>query len=76
MPKNPDGPRPKPPIGDPPKPKRRVKAEAWMTDPLTEQTTHRARPGEGVNRVQPKHSAPGENAEDAMPVEEGFSPIP
>ena len=76
MAKNPKGPRPNPPIGDPPKPKKPVKADASMTDPFTEQTTHRARPGEGVNRVQPMHSPTGENAEEAMPVEEGFSPIP
>ena len=76
MPKNPDGREPKPPIGDPPKPKKPVKAEGSMTDPFTEQTTHRARPGEGANRLQPKHSPRGENEEEAMPVEEGFSPIP
>jgi hypothetical protein len=58
---------------------RRIKAvetDQPMEEPFTEQGTHPAGEGQGANRVQSKKRAPGENEEDAMPVEEGFSPIP
>jgi hypothetical protein len=66
----------KPPIGDPPQPKKPVKAEKPMEDPFTEQVTHPAAPGQGANEARPKKSAPGENVEEALPVEEGFGLIP
>jgi hypothetical protein len=47
-----------------------------MQDPFSEQTTDDATEGQGANRPQPSQEAPGENREDAMPVEEGFSPLP
>ncbi len=66
------------PIGDPPRRAEPVKtnADAPMEDPFTEQTTHPAGEGQGANRPQPDPSAPGENDEEAGPVEEGFSPVP
>ena len=67
---------PKPPIGDPPPQGPPVKADMPMQDPFTEQTTHPAGEGQGANRPQPEHGAPGENEEEAAPVEEGFSPVP
>ena len=66
----------KPPIGDPPEPKKPVKAERPMEDPFTEQATHPAAEGQGANKVQPERGVPGENNEDAWPVENGFGPIP
>ncbi len=66
----------KPPIRDPPPPKKPVKAEATMEDPLTEQVTHPAVAGQGANKVHPKKGSPGENNEDAWAVEEGFGLIP
>jgi hypothetical protein len=60
----------KPPIGDPPQPKKPVKAEKPMEDPFTEQVTHPAALGQGANEPQPEKSVPGENDEDAWPVEE------
>jgi hypothetical protein len=66
----------KPPIGDPPLPKKPVKAEKPMEDPFTEQVTHPAVEGQGANRVQPEKSSPEENDEDAWPVKEGFGLIP
>jgi hypothetical protein len=66
----------KPPVGDPPEPKQPVKAEKPMEDPFTEQVTHPAVEGQGDNTVQPEKGAPGENDEDAWPVEEGFGLIP
>ncbi len=65
-----------PPIGDPPPRHEPVKTDAPMQDPFTEQTTHPAGEGQGANRPQPDHSAPGENREEAAPVEEGFSIVP
>lgn len=67
-----------PPIGDPPRRVEPVKtnADSPMEDPFTEQTTHPAGEGQGANRPQPDPSAPGENHEEAAPVEEGFSPVP
>jgi hypothetical protein len=66
----------KPPIGDPPSRKPRLKADRPMQDPITEQTTHPAAEGQGANRPQPARGIPGENEEDAGPLEEGFSPVP
>jgi hypothetical protein len=66
----------KPPIGDPPLPTKPVKAEKPMEDPFTEQVTHPAGEGQGANKEQPKKGVPGENDEDAWPVENGFGPIP
>ena len=67
---------PSPPIGDPPPRKQPVKAAEPMQDPFTEQTTHPAGEGQGANRPQPDDSAPGENQEEAAPVEQGFSIVP
>ncbi len=72
MPDDPKRPE-KPPVGDPPPPPKPVKA---MQDPFTEQSTHPANEGQGSNRPQRDKEAPGENEEEAMPVEEGFSPVP
>jgi hypothetical protein len=67
---------PDPPIGDPPPLGRPVKAEPPMEDPFTEQATHPAGEGQGANRAQPERGSTGENEEEAMPMEEGFSPVP
>jgi hypothetical protein len=66
----------KPPIGDPPQPRKPVKAEKPMEDPFTEQVTHPATEGQGANKEQPERGVPGENDEDAWPVENGFGPVP
>ena len=66
----------KPPIGDPPQPREPVKAEKPMEDPFTEQVTHPAVEGQGANKEQPERGMPGENDEDAWPVENGFGPVP
>ena len=66
----------KPPIGDPPQPRKPVKAEKPMEDPFTEQVTHPAVEGQGANKEQPDRGVPGENDEDAWPVENGFGPVP
>jgi hypothetical protein len=65
-----------PPIGDPPSKGPPMKVDAPMQDPFTEQTTHPAGEGQGANRPQPDRSIPGENEEEALPLEEGFSPVP
>jgi hypothetical protein len=67
---------PYPPIGDPPPKEPPTKADAPMRDPFTEQTTHAAGEGQGANRPQPGRGTPGENVEEAAPVEDGFSPVP
>jgi hypothetical protein len=64
----------KTPIGDPPPPKKPIKAETPMEDPFTEQTTHPAGTGQGANKARRKDS--GGNLEDAWSIGEGFSPIP
>jgi hypothetical protein len=61
---------------DPPPPKKPVKADDWMRDPFTDEATSPAGDGQGANRPQPEPDDEDENKEDAMPVEEGFSPIP
>ena len=67
---------PKKPIGDPPTPKKPVKADNSMMDPFTEQATHPAGKGQAANSPKEKHQVPGENEEEAMAVEQGFSSIP
>lgn len=69
-------PSPKRPIGDPPTPKKPVKADTWMMDPFTEQATHPAGEGQGANEPEQREDVQGENEEEAMAVEQGFSPIP
>jgi hypothetical protein len=66
----------KPPIGDPPRPSKPVKAEKPMQDPFTEQVTRPAARGQGANEAQPARGVPDENDEDAWPIENGFGLIP
>ncbi len=66
----------KPPIGDPPQPRKPVKAEKPMEDPFTEQVTHPAVEREGANNEHPEKGVPGENDEDAWAVENGFGLVP
>jgi hypothetical protein len=65
-----------PPLGDPPEPKKPVKAEKPMEDPFTEQVTHPAALGQGANEARPKKGPLGKIVEEALPVEEGFGLIP
>ena len=65
-----------PPIGDPPPPEKPVKVENRMRDPFTDQPTHPAGAGQGSNQPEPQPNDQGENKEEAIAVEEGFSPIP
>jgi hypothetical protein len=69
-------PDPRPLIGDPPPRNKPVQADDRMRDLFTDQPTHSAGDGQRANRPRPEHDDPGENEENAMPVEEGFSPIP
>jgi hypothetical protein len=64
------------PIDQQPQPSITLNPDAPMEDPFTEQAAHPAGDGQGANRVQPRNGVPGENAEEAIAVEEGFSPIP
>jgi hypothetical protein len=77
--KPPIGDRPppkKPPIGDRPPPKKPVRADAPMRDPFTDLPTHPAGEGQGANKPEPDRDNHGENTEETIAVEEGFSPIP
>ena len=80
MPDEPDEPEkpadPRTPIGDPPPREEPVKADQPMQDPFTEQITHPAGEGQGANRPRPEHAAIGDDDEETMPLEEGFSPVP
>ncbi len=64
------------PIGDPPLPKKPVKADAPMRDPFTDLPTHPAGHGQGENKPEPAHVKRNENTDETIAVEEGFSPIP
>jgi hypothetical protein len=75
MPK-PEPQAPKKPIGDPPPPKKPFKVDRSMMDPFTEQVTGPAGDGQGASSPPRKEGVRGENEEDAMAVEQGFSPIP
>jgi hypothetical protein len=77
MPDKPERPAdPRPPIGDPPPREMPVEADAPMQDPFTEQATHPAGEGQGANRPQSEPGGAGEDDEETMPLEEGFSPVP
>ncbi len=65
---------PGPPIGDPPKTDKPIKADRRMRDPFTDQATRPAGEGQGAN--SPEHDNHDEIDEETMPVEEGFSPVP
>jgi hypothetical protein len=65
-----------PPIGDPPPPKKSVKADTRMRDPFTDLPSHQAGDGQGANKPQPDRDDQNENTEETVAVEEGFSPIP
>lgn len=64
------------PIGAPPSSAPPMKADPPMQDPFTEQKTQPAGEGQGANRPQPDHGTSGENDEETLPVEEGFSLVP
>ena len=66
----------KPPIGDPPPPKKPVRADTPMRDPFTDLPTHPAGEGQGANKPEPDRDKHGENTEETIAVEEGFSQIP
>jgi hypothetical protein len=65
-----------PPIGDPPPPKKSVKADTRMRDPFTDLPLHLAGGGQRANKPQPDRDDQSENIEETVAVEEGFSPIP